>query len=60
LESNDPRSLAEWTRRMSHATGEEMGPEHEDIIGKLESGEPIDQVMAEVEPMMADTGGEEN
>ncbi|HAZ31539.1 MAG TPA: hypothetical protein DCY61_02390 [Dehalococcoidia bacterium] len=60
LESNDPRALAEWTRRMSQATGEEMEPEHEDIMGKLEAGEPVDQVMAEAQSMMADTGGEED
>ncbi|MBT9163480.1 MAG: hypothetical protein DDT24_00387 [Chloroflexi bacterium] len=45
LESSDPRALAEWSRRMSQATGEEMGTEHEDML--LGSGEPVDQVMAE-------------
>jgi len=60
LESNDPRALAEWSRRMSQATGEEMGPDHEDMLDKLEAGEPVDQVMAEAQSMMADIGGEED
>ncbi len=60
LESSDPRALAEWSRRMSQATGEEMGPDHEDMLDKLEAGEPVDQVMAEAQSMMADIGGEED
>ena len=37
LESNDPRALAEWNKRMSR--GEEVAPEYEDMLGKLEAGE---------------------
>ena len=35
--SNDPRALAEWNKRMSR--GEEIAPEYEDMIGKMEKGE---------------------
>jgi putative FmdB family regulatory protein len=35
--ADDPRALAEWNRRMSQ--GEEVAPEYEDMIGKMEKGE---------------------
>ncbi len=37
LESNDPRALAEWNKRMSQ--GEEVAPEHEEMLDRLEAGE---------------------
>ena len=60
LESSDPRALAEWNRRMSHGAGEEISPEYEDILGKLEAGEPVEKVMEEAQSTMSDFGeGEE-
>jgi len=35
--ADDPRALAEWNRRMSQ--GEEVAPEYQDMIGKMEKGE---------------------
>ena len=35
--SNDPRALAEWNKRMSQ--GEEVAPEYQDMIERMESGE---------------------
>jgi len=40
LESNDPRALAEWNKRMSR--GEEVAPEYEEIMDTLEAGEMPD------------------
>ncbi len=37
LQSDDPRALAEWNKRMSQ--GEEVAPEHEEMLGRLEAGE---------------------
>lgn len=60
LESNDPRSFAEWNRRMSRGAGEDIGPEYEDILGKLEAGEPVEKVMQDArESIGAGDGGEE-
>lgn len=59
LESNDPRSFAEWNRRMSHGANEQIAPEYEDTLGKLDAGQPIEQVMQETKAAMkqADAGG---
>ncbi len=35
--ADDPKALAEWNRRMSQ--GEEVAPEYEDMIGKMQKGE---------------------
>lgn len=37
LESNDPRALAEWNKRMSR--GEQVAPEYEEMIDSLEKGQ---------------------
>ncbi|MFC2034650.1 FmdB family zinc ribbon protein [Chloroflexota bacterium] len=40
LESDDPRALAEWNRRISR--GEGVAPEHEEMLDRLEAGEMPD------------------
>ena len=35
--ADDPKALAEWNRRMGQ--GEEIAPEYEEMIGKMEKGE---------------------
>jgi putative FmdB family regulatory protein len=35
--ADDPRALAEWNRRMGQ--GEEVAPEYEEMIGRMENGE---------------------
>jgi len=35
--ADDPKALAEWNRRMSQ--GEEVAPEYEEMIGRMENGE---------------------
>ena len=37
LESDDPRALAEWNKRMSQ--GEKVAPEYEEMLDRLEAGE---------------------
>ena len=60
LESSDPRALVEWNRRMSHGAGEDISPEYEDMMGKLEDGEPMGKVMKEAQSGAGDLeGGEE-
>ena len=57
LESNHPRALAEWNRRMSRGADEEIIPEYEEMTEKLEAGEPLENVMGEAEAAMDSVGG---
>jgi putative FmdB family regulatory protein len=42
FDESDPRAMAAWARQMQRETGEDMGPEFEDMVGRLERGESID------------------
>jgi len=55
LDESDPRSVARWMRKMSEGTGENMGPEFDEMVGRLESGESPE----DVERSMGELGGED-
>ncbi|NLE46511.1 MAG: zinc ribbon domain-containing protein [Chloroflexi bacterium] len=51
LDEDDPKSLGRWMRKMSDEVGEELGPEFDEVIGRLEAGEDpeaIEQSMPEL------------
>jgi putative FmdB family regulatory protein len=51
LDENDPRSIARWMRKMSEETGEDIGPEFDEMVGRLEAGESpeaIEESMGEL------------
>jgi putative FmdB family regulatory protein len=51
LDENDPRQLGHFMRKMAAETGEAMGPEFDEIVGRLEKGEDpekIEQSMGDV------------
>jgi putative FmdB family regulatory protein len=54
LDESDPRSVARWMRKMSDEVGEDIGPEFEEVVDRLEAGESPD----EIENAMPDLGGE--
>jgi len=56
FDENDPRSMGRMMRRMADEVGEDMGPEFEEIVGRLEAGEAPE----EIEKSMPDLVGEGN
>lgn len=42
FDENDPRAMAAWARKMQRESGEDMGPEFEEMIEKMERGESPD------------------
>ena len=50
LMRNDPRALAEWTRKMSRAADEDTTPETEELLDRLDAGADISEVMEEMKP----------
>jgi hypothetical protein len=42
LDENDPRAMAAWARRMQQESGEDMGPEFDDMVSRMERGESLD------------------
>lgn len=41
---DDPRSLGKMMREMSRETGEDMGSEFDEVVGRLESGQSPEQI----------------
>jgi putative FmdB family regulatory protein len=54
LDENDPRSIARWMRKMSDETGEDMGSEFDEMVGRLEAGESPE----DIESSMGELGDE--
>ena len=38
-DESDPRAMAEWAQRLSAETGEDLGPDFEETLGRMERGE---------------------
>jgi hypothetical protein len=49
IDENDPRQMARLMRQMGEEAGEDMDPEMEQMISRLEAGEDPEAVMAEAE-----------
>ncbi|TAK29904.1 MAG: zinc ribbon domain-containing protein [Chloroflexota bacterium] len=43
LDENDPRSIARWARRMGNEMGEDLGPEFDEMVDRMEAGEMPDE-----------------
>jgi hypothetical protein len=50
LMRNDPRALAEWSRKMSRAADEDSTPETEELMDRLDAGEDVSEVMEAMKP----------
>ncbi len=54
---DDPRTLGKMMREMSSEVGEDMGPEFDEVIHRLESGQSPDQIEKDMPDLGADDGG---
>jgi putative FmdB family regulatory protein len=55
LDENDPRALGRFMRKMAEQSGEDLGPEFEEVVGRLERGEDPEQI----EKRMGDIFGDD-
>jgi putative FmdB family regulatory protein len=53
LDENDPKSMARWMRQMSSEMGEDLGPEFNEVVDRLEAGEDPEAI----EQSMPDLAG---
>ena len=56
VDENDPKSIARFMRKMGGEMGEEMGPEFDEMVGRLEAGENPE----DIEKSMPGLGGPED
>jgi putative FmdB family regulatory protein len=46
VDENDPKSVARWARRLGRELGEDAGPEFDELIDRMEAGEPLEEAGA--------------
>jgi len=51
LDENDPKAMARAVRKMADQMGEDLGPELEHALGRLEAGEDPERIEQELEAM---------
>ena len=47
IDENDPRAVARMMRQMGDESGEALGPEFDDMVGRMERGESPDDVFGD-------------
>jgi len=57
LDENDPKSIARWMRKMSKEMGEDLGPEFDEVVDRLEAGENPEEIEAAMPELGSDMGG---
>lgn len=55
LDENDPRALGRFMRKMAQESGEDLGPEFDEVVTRLERGEDPEQI----EKSMGDLFGDD-
>lgn len=57
LDEDDPRSLGRFMRKMSQEMGEDLGPEFNEVIDRLESGQSPEEIEKSMPDLGEDFGG---
>lgn len=57
LDENDPKSLAKFMKKMSNEMGEDLGPEFEEVVDRLEAGQSPEEIEEELPDLADDLGG---
>lgn len=55
----DPRTLGKMMRQMSHELGEDMGPEFDEVVTRLEKGQSPEDIERDI-PDLGGLGGEDS
>lgn len=57
LDNADPRTLGRMLREMSAEVGEDIGPEFDEVVGRLERGEDPESIEASLPDLSDPAGG---
>jgi putative FmdB family regulatory protein len=57
---NDPQAMGRMMRKMGNEMGEELPPEFNDVVDRLEKGQSPDEIEKEMPDLGADMGGGED
>lgn len=59
IDENDPRAMAKMMRQMGESSGEDLGPEFDEMVGRMERGESPEDVMGDGDGF-GDDGGDDD
>lgn len=54
---NDPRAMSKWSQKMEGAASEDITPEYQEMMHRMEHGEPWQKVMGEMQNKYMDDMG---
>ena len=54
---DDPRALGQMMRKMGHEMGEDLGPEFDEVVGRLEAGQDPEEIEKTMPELGEDDGG---
>jgi putative FmdB family regulatory protein len=54
---NDPRALGKMMRKMSNEMGEDVGPEFDEVVDRLEAGQSPEDIERAIPDLEGGTGG---
>jgi putative FmdB family regulatory protein len=57
LDEEDPKSIARWMRKMSTEVGEDMPPEFDEVVDRLESGQSPEEIEESMPDLAEGLGG---
>jgi putative FmdB family regulatory protein len=57
---NDPRALGKMMRKMSNEMGEDVGPEFDEVVDRLEAGQSPEDIEKAIPDLEGGTGREED
>jgi putative FmdB family regulatory protein len=60
FDENDPRSMARMMRRMGQEMGEDLPPEYDEVVDRLEAGESPDEIEETMPELGGAAGGEDD
>ena len=58
FDESDPKSLGRWMRKMGAEMGEELEPEFDEVVGRLEAGEDPEEIEKSMPEMLGESGGD--
>ena len=58
IDENDPRSVARWARKLGQQMGEDLPPEFDEMVDRMEHGEMPDELEGEGGEPGPDSGAE--
>jgi putative FmdB family regulatory protein len=58
IDENDPRQIGRFLRKFGEASGEDLGPEFREAVGRLEAGEDPEKVEEELAHAFGEDGEE--